>query len=126
MSTSDDASVSPKDNHRIRQKKMQLLKLEKMRKGGFWFRKWSLEDVATLCWIISIHVLAACSLFVFSWGAFVVAMHLVLLTGMGMTIGYHRLLTHRSFKIGKWLEYIFAYCGVLTGQVRAYACFLID
>ncbi|KVH98036.1 hypothetical protein Ccrd_023745, partial [Cynara cardunculus var. scolymus] len=38
-------------------------------------------------------------------------------TGLGVTLGYHRLLTHRSFKIPKWLEYFFVYCGVHGGQV---------
>ncbi|XP_071700302.1 delta-9 acyl-lipid desaturase 2-like [Rutidosis leptorrhynchoides] len=111
MDTDHALRTSPKHDHRT-----QLLKLEKMRRGGFWFRRWSFVDMATFCWIMSIHVLAAWSPFVFDWGGFIVSMGLVLLTETDMTIGYHRLLTHRSFKVPKWLEYTFAYCGVLSGQ----------
>ncbi|GKD45666.1 ribonuclease H-like domain-containing protein, partial [Tanacetum coccineum] len=35
---------------------------------------------------------------------------------LGVTIGYHRLLTHKSFKIPKWLEYIIVYCGAQSGE----------
>ncbi|KAK9072872.1 hypothetical protein SSX86_009307 [Deinandra increscens subsp. villosa] len=97
-------------------KKAQLSEIEKMRRGGFWLRKWRLEDVVTLCWISGLHVLAAFAPFVFDWGALMVTIGLGLATGIGMTLGYHRLLTHRSFKISKELEYVFAYCGVLAGQ----------
>ena len=40
-------------------------------------------------------------------------------TGMfGITLSFHRQLSHKSFKTPKWLEYLFAYCGVLSVQVR--------
>lgn len=90
--------------------------LEKMKTQGFWLRRWSFIDLTTLCWFTCIHVLAACAPFVFDWEAFVVTIGLTLLTGIGMTLGYHRLLTHRSFKLPKWLEYFFVYWGVLAGQ----------
>ncbi|KAL2463070.1 Palmitoyl-monogalactosyldiacylglycerol delta-7 desaturase [Forsythia ovata] len=42
---------------------------------------------------------------------------LYIITGLfGITLSYHRHLSHKSFKIPKWLEYIFAYCGVLAAQ----------
>nr|GMD84119.1 palmitoyl-monogalactosyldiacylglycerol delta-7 desaturase, chloroplastic-like [Ipomoea batatas] len=50
--------------------------------------------------------------FCFSWDAFGVAFGLYIITGLGITLSYHRNLTHRSFKLLKWLEYFFAYCGV--------------
>nr|GMD92495.1 palmitoyl-monogalactosyldiacylglycerol delta-7 desaturase, chloroplastic-like [Ipomoea batatas] len=50
--------------------------------------------------------------FCFSWDAFGVAFGLYIITGLGITLSYHRNLTHRSFKLPKWLEYFFAYCGV--------------
>ncbi|KAD5508371.1 hypothetical protein E3N88_16095 [Mikania micrantha] len=101
----------------VDQKKAQLsTELEKMRRGGFWFRKWRSEDVANFSWMVVIHVLAAFAPFVFDLGASIVAMILATATGMGMSLGYHRLLTHRSFKTAKWLEYMFAYFGALSGQ----------
>ncbi|MDZ4836432.1 MAG: acyl-CoA desaturase [Candidatus Melainabacteria bacterium] len=36
--------------------------------------------------------------------------------GLGVTVGYHRLLTHRSFACPKWLEYQFALAGYLALQ----------
>lgn len=35
---------------------------------------------------------------------------------LGITLGWHRLLTHRSFQAPKWLEYFFAICGALALQ----------
>ena len=42
-----------------------------------------------------------------------------LLTGFGVTVGYHRMLTHRSFQTSKPLEYLFAALGssALQGSV---------
>ncbi|GJU00557.1 fatty acid desaturase, type 1 protein [Tanacetum coccineum] len=68
------------------EKKARMSELEKMRRGGFWFRKWSLVDMITLCWMVGIHVLAASALFVFDWGAFIVATGLAFWTGIGSTI----------------------------------------
>eukprot|EP00899_Mesostigma_viride_P025796 jgi/Mesvir1/6400/Mv19495-RA.1 len=49
-----------------------------------------------------------------SFGCFVV---LYVITGMfGITLSYHRQLSHKSFKTPKWLEYVFAYCGVQAIQ----------
>ncbi len=39
-----------------------------------------------------------------------------LLTGFGVTIGFHRLLTHRSFQTHMWLQYVFAVLGSMSVQ----------
>jgi stearoyl-CoA desaturase (delta-9 desaturase) len=39
-----------------------------------------------------------------------------LATALGITIGYHRLLTHRAFQTPKWLEYTFAVLGSMAVQ----------
>ncbi|GKB32455.1 fatty acid desaturase, type 1 protein [Tanacetum coccineum] len=90
--------------------------LEKKLKRGFWLRKWNSVDLTYLFLVIESHVLAACSIFFFSWGALWVALVLAVITGTGVTLGYHRLLTHRSFKVAKWLEYFLVYCGSLASQ----------
>ena len=38
------------------------------------------------------------------------------LTGVGVTVGFHRLLTHRSFQVSKPLEYAFAILGSMAVQ----------
>jgi len=47
---------------------------------------------------------------------------LYLLTGLGVTVGYHRLLTHRAFETKPWLRYTFAVLGslALEGSVVAW------
>ncbi|WP_013325496.1 acyl-CoA desaturase [Gloeothece verrucosa] len=53
----------------------------------------------------------------FNWGAVAVAFILYVVTaGIGVTLGFHRLATHRSFETPKWLEYILVFCGTLACQ----------
>lgn len=45
------------------------------------------------------------------------AFAMYVITGLfGITLSFHRQLSHRAFTTPKWLEYIFAYCGVLAIQ----------
>jgi stearoyl-CoA desaturase (delta-9 desaturase) len=51
----------------------------------------------------------------FSWSAIALMVFLHWITGgLGITLGWHRMLTHRSFQPPKWLEYFFAFCGSLA------------
>ncbi len=53
----------------------------------------------------------------FSWAAVGVAVFLHWVTGgLGITLGFHRLVTHRSFQTPKWLEYFLVFCGTLSCQ----------
>ncbi|VFQ75100.1 unnamed protein product [Cuscuta campestris] len=54
--------------------------------------------------------------FCFSWDAVVLWFVLYIITGIGMTVSYHRNLCHKSFKLPKWLEYMLSYFGVLALQ----------
>lgn len=45
-----------------------------------------------------------------------IAAVMYLLTAIGITVGYHRLLTHRSFQTAKPLEYLFAVLGSMAVQ----------
>ena len=73
-----------------------------------------------LNWITSaamalLHIGAIVALFMFSWRNFWVAAFLLwMATGLGISMGYHRLHTHRGYKCPVWLEYFFAVCGALT------------
>jgi len=61
------------------------------------------------------HAGAIAALFMFNWRAFAVSLFLYwMCTGLGISMGYHRLHTHRSYKVPRWLEYFFAVCGALT------------
>lgn len=62
-----------------------------------------------------LHTGAIAALFFFSWRAVFVALFLYWMTiGLGISLGYHRLHTHRSYKINKYIEYFFAFCGAMT------------
>lgn len=41
---------------------------------------------------------------------------LYLLTGLGITVGYHRRLTHQSFQAQGWVDHILAVLGLLAGE----------
>jgi stearoyl-CoA desaturase (delta-9 desaturase) len=40
----------------------------------------------------------------------------ILLKMLGIDAGYHRLFSHRSFTVGKWMKYFILWCGILAGQ----------
>ncbi|GAA0168932.1 hypothetical protein Leryth_025534 [Lithospermum erythrorhizon] len=83
-----------------------------------WGRKRKLLDIVNAFGVLTMHVLCLFAPFTFSWGAYLVYVVLVFMTALlGITISYHRNLTHRSFKLPKWLEYFFAYCGAHALQL---------
>ena len=45
------------------------------------------------------------------WSDIAVFAILYVLTGLGVTVGFHRLFTHRSFATKNWLRGVFAVCG---------------
>jgi stearoyl-CoA desaturase (delta-9 desaturase) len=59
--------------------------------------------------IVLFHVLALLALmpWLFSWTGVIIMIVGVHVFGQGINIGYHRLLTHRSFKTPKWVERAF-------------------
>lgn len=64
-----------------------------------------------------VHALALLAPWFFSWSALGVALVLHWLFGsIGICLGYHRLLTHRSLQVPKGLEYALALVGVLALQ----------
>lgn len=38
------------------------------------------------------------------------------ISGLGLTVGYHRLFSHHAFAVPKWLEHFIAWCGYLAIQ----------
>jgi fatty-acid desaturase len=73
----------------------------------------------TIAFMVAIHVLAVVALLPRFWSVPAVASLLVLYwvtACLGVTIGYHRLLSHRAFRVPHWLERFFATCGALSCQ----------
>jgi len=67
--------------------------------------------------LAALHIAAIVALFYFQWRYLAVAavLHWVA-TGLGISMGYHRLHTHRSYRVPKALEHFLAVCGTLTLQ----------
>ncbi len=82
-------------------------------------------DWLTFLYITGIH-LAALLAFLpnfFNWSAVGVAFMMHWITaGIGVTLGFHRLLSHRSLEVPKWLEYFLVFCGSLSAQGGVIAC----
>ncbi len=77
-------------------------------------RRWG-----TIGFMIIIHVLSIVALFPGFWSfqAFTGFLVLYWITAcLGVTLGYHRLLSHRAFRVPRWLERFFATCGALSCQ----------
>jgi fatty-acid desaturase len=74
----------------------------------------------SVSWVTSIfmalfHIGAIAALFMFTWKALACAVVLyVLAINVGIGMGYHRLLTHRGYKVPRWLEYAISICGTLA------------
>lgn len=61
------------------------------------------------------HAGAIAAFFYFDWKPFLVSVvSLFLLLSWGIGMGYHRLLTHRSYVVPKWIEYFLTICATLT------------
>ena len=71
--------------------------------------------------ILSFHILLIPALLMFSWTNLAVMLVGNWVVGsLGVGLGYHRLLTHRSFKAPKWLEYCLTTMGTMALQNEPY------
>ena len=65
--------------------------------------------------LVLLHAGAVAALFMFSWKVLAATAFLYWMTiGLGISMGYHRLHTHRSYRVPRILEYFFAVCGTMT------------
>jgi stearoyl-CoA desaturase (delta-9 desaturase) len=82
--------------------------LERAQSGVNW------KNVAILT---AFHLLAVPAFFTFSWqNAAALLIGNWIVGSLGVGIGYHRLLTHRSFATPKWLEYLLTILGTMSIQ----------
>ncbi len=85
-----------------------IIELEKSRLNINW---------KNLFTVVVFHIFAAAALFYWSWENFAVMLIGNWVVGsLGVGLGYHRLLTHRSFKSPKWLEYTLTAFGTMSMQ----------
>lgn len=74
-------------------------------------------DWPVLLWIGAIHAGALAAPFVFTWTGVVLTLVLGWMTGgLGICLGYHRLLTHGSFSTYPWVKRVFGLLGTLAGE----------
>lgn len=74
-------------------------------------------DWATVSGIAAMHLGCLAAPYLFSWTAVVLTVVLMWASGgLGITLGFHRLLTHRSFKCYPWLQYGLTLIGCLAWQ----------
>lgn len=67
--------------------------------------------------LVIVHGMALLAPFTFTWQGLAVFAVMVLATGcLGITLCYHRLLSHRSFKTHKVVKYFLMLCGTLSFQ----------
>lgn len=72
---------------------------------------------STVIGVAVFHILAVAALFFFSWANLAALAVLWWIAGSwGIGLGYHRLLTHRGFKVPKWLEYTLSIFGTMAFQ----------
>src|SRR6187549_1562077 len=74
-------------------------------------------DWTNVIYFTVIHAGALLAPWMFSWTALGIALFLYWLTAsVGITLTFHRLLTHRGFSVPKPLEYLFTVCGMLASE----------
>ena len=80
------------------------------RPSRYWLRlNWS-----HILWASFVQAGVVLAPFAFSWSGLAVCLALYLVAGFGVTLGYHRLLTHRSFQTPRVVEYLLAVLGGLA------------
>jgi stearoyl-CoA desaturase (delta-9 desaturase) len=69
----------------------------------------------TFIFLIIAHFVAVAALFFWSWPAVITAVILYWIGGsLGIGMGWHRLLTHRGYKVPKAVEYFLVTCGSMA------------
>ncbi|QDT38531.1 acyl-CoA desaturase [Stratiformator vulcanicus] len=79
--------------------------------------KWSEVDWPITAWIVGMHAGALAAPFFFTWQALAAAVVLHWMTmSIGICLGYHRFLAHRSLKLRHPADWFVIFCGVISGE----------
>ena len=73
-------------------------------------------SLPNLSFFAAVHAGAIASVAWFSWENLAVALVLYAATGLGITVGYHRLLAHHAFRAPRWLTRALATLGAMAMQ----------
>jgi len=74
-------------------------------------------DVTVFVWMVAMHIGCIAAPFFFTWQAFGVALLTWWLTGcIGVTLGYHRFLAHKSMKLAWPARFFAMLCGTMSGE----------
>ena len=76
-------------------------------------------DVSVFIYLILIHVLAGVGLVLFplpGWPAFLTALAMTGLGGLGTTVAYHRALSHRALRLNPFAEQLLIFFAVFNGS----------
>ncbi len=77
-------------------------------------------DIPVVGFMIAVHALSLGAIYFFTWKAVALLFFLGWVTGgVGVCLGYHRLLTHGSFQTYRPLRWMIAFIGQLSGQGSA-------
>jgi len=92
--------------------------VEPRREGGR--DRWSDLDWPVVVWIGGVHLAALAAPFYFTWSGLAICLVLYWVTGgLGVCLGYHRLLTHGSFQTSAPMRFLFAWLGGISGEGSA-------
>ena len=79
--------------------------------------RWNNIDWVTTLWIVAMHLGCLAAPFFFSWTALAVFLVLHWMTcSLGVCLGYHRYLAHRSMKLSKPVEFTTLALGTISGE----------
>src|SRR5262245_15231888 len=97
------------------------------RRGWGRFRMWSVTQVVTFAAVVIpfLGLLAAVVLlwgWACDWKVITVTATMYLLTGLGITVGYHRLFSHGSFETSRIVKCIFGVLGSMAVQGPLFHC----
>ena len=114
----DSAALSePADSSLDAAKKPRVEKQEILDAFSQDHLKWSNVDWTTFVWMTLIHAGCFAAPFYFNWTALIVAVVFHWLTcSIGVCLGYHRLLSHRSLKVAAPVRFFVTFCGVISGE----------
>ena len=74
-------------------------------------------DWPVTVWMTGMHIGAVVAFWHFTWPAFATFMILHFVTAcLGITLGFHRLLTHSSLVVSRPVKYFFSMCGMLSAE----------